>query len=308
MAKRGEERGRRVAEVDSPASSSAFARFLKGAGVHYWTASVLPVLVGSTLPFWLRPPGFAFDWVRMVEAVVAVVLLHAASSMVKERGDAGTGRGPSTAARPAPAIACGVLGVAIGLHLNAVTPGNLVLVLGVLGILGGYAYGAPPLRLSHRGLGEITLGLCLGVLPVVGAYYVQAHAVSWRVVLASLPLAFAVVLMLWVRQIAEHDQDAASGKRTLVVLLGARASARGVVPLLAVLVFASLFAAVFTASHVPLSLVAVLAFGLVRTVVAVYWNHYGEPKRLPEAVNAAHRLHLTLGIVMAGSALAAMGA
>lgn len=282
---------------------------VEAAGVRYWTVSALAVLVGSTLPFWLRPAGFTFSWAYMIEALIAVVLLHAAAALTRSHasGDTSSDR-PFGGSRTAPAIACLIIGVAIGLHLNAASPGNLVLVLGVIGIAGGYAYGGRPFLLSHRGFGEILVGLCLGVLPVVGAYYVQAHVVSWRVVLASLPLALAAVLALWANEIAWHDRDAAAGKRTLVVLLGKRRAARVVVPLLSVLVFAALFAAVFTASHVPLSLVAVLAFGLVRTVVAVFWNHYDKPQALPEAQNAAMKLHLTIGLVMAGSALAALGA
>jgi len=285
------------------------APFFGAAGVRYWAVSALAVLVGSTLPFWLRPPGFAFSWLHMIEALVAVVLLQAAAALTRVRVGGDTGAGRQRVGSPtAPAIACVVVGAAIGLHLNAASPGNLVLILGVIGIVGGYAYGGRPLLLSHRGFGEVLVGLCLGVLPVVGAYYVQAHVVSWRVVVASLPLTFAAVLALWANEIAWHDRDAAAGKRTLVVLLGKRRAARGVVPLLSVLVFASLFAAVFTASHVPLSLVAVLAFGLARTTVAVFWSRYDEPEALPEAQDAAMKLHLTLGIVMAGSALAALGA
>ena len=89
--------------------------------------------------------------------------------------------------------------------------------------------------------------------------------------------------------------------------MGPRAAGRGAVVALALLIFGSLFAAVFTASLIPLTLVAVLAFGLIRTVVADCWNHYGRPGRLDEAQFSAIRLHLTLGIIIAGSALVALG-
>jgi 1,4-dihydroxy-2-naphthoate octaprenyltransferase len=279
---------------------------LEAAGVRYWSVSALAVLVGSTLPFWLRPPGFVFNWLHKVEALVGVVLLHATAALIKAGSGGGADKASGARWRTA-AIACAAVAVLLGLHLNAVSPGNFVLVLGVIGVAGGYAYGGRPLFLSRRGLGEVLVGFCLGVLPVVGAYFIQAHRASWRVVLASLPLTFAAVLALWVNEIAWHDRDAAAGKRTLVVILGKRRAARGVVPVLSVLVFAALFAAVFTAAHIPLSLVAVLAFGLVRTVVAVLWNRYDDPKALPEAQDAAMKLHLTLGIVMAASALAAIG-
>jgi hypothetical protein len=92
-----------------------------------------------------------------------------------------------------------------------------------------------------------------------------------------------------------------------VVVLGPKAAGRGIVLALAFLMFGSLFAAVFTASLIPLTLTAVLAFGLIRTVVADCWSHYGRPRRLAEAASSAIRLHLTLGIIIAGSALVAIG-
>lgn len=292
----------------APESAGRMPTFFEAAGARYWPVSALSVVVGSTLPFWLRPPEFAFNWVAVLEALFAVVLLHAAAALARSGSGAPDAGEPRGRRFVVPALVFTVVAVAIGLHLNAASPGNLVLILGVVGIAGGYAYGGRPLLLSHRGLGELLIGGCLGVLPVVGAYFVQAHTVSWRVVLASLPLGFAAVLVLWTNELAWHDRDAAAGKRTLVVLLGKRRSGRVVVPLLSVLVFATLFAAVFTASHIPLSLVAVLAFGLVRTTVAVCWNHYGRPSALREARSAAMKLYVSLGIVMAASALAAVGA
>jgi len=200
-----------------------------------------------------------------------------------------------------------VIGAVLGLHLNAVLPSNFILVLGAIGVFCGYFYTAPPLKLSYRGLGEIVVGGSFGVLPVVGAYFVQTGAFSSRVVLASLPITFAIVLILWVNQIADAAADAAAGKRTLTVLLGPQRSARVVAPLLVVLVFASLFLAVFTASLIPLTLVAVLAFGLARTIVAVSWHHHADPAIFVEAQTSALKFHLTVGLVIAVSALAAMG-
>ena len=41
-------------------------------GFRYWTASLLPALVGTTLPFWLRPPGFAFNWLGAIEFLMVL--------------------------------------------------------------------------------------------------------------------------------------------------------------------------------------------------------------------------------------------
>ena len=301
---RGNERALESAGAEAP---GALAGLMRAAGVRYWTASVLPVLIGSTLPFWLRPNGFAFGWMRMLEALVATVLVHAGSALVRARYEGGTSGTVIPAQALRGAVVCYAAGAAIGLHLNAVVPGNFILAVGLAGVLGGFFYSAPPLKLSHRGLGELVAAACLGVLPVAGSYYAQTGEISWNVYVSSLPTALALVLWLWVREIRDFGADREAGRRTLVVRLGRAGSARAVVPALSVLVFASFFAAVFTASMIPLALVAVLAFGLARTVVAVSWNHHDSPERMVEALDNAFKLHLIAGVIIAASALAAIG-
>lgn len=308
-------------------SGNMLVLFLKAARAPFLTASVLPVLVGSTLPFWLRPEGWDFSVWRMVEAIVAVLFLHIGANLGNGYYDHLSGADP---ANPNPRALSGgsgliasgalpagfflrwsivflALGAVLGLHLNFQVDGHLVLVLGIVGVALAHFYTAPPAKLAYRGLGEAAVGLAFGVLPVVGAYYVQAETFSWRVVMASLPITFAVVLILWVNQIVDIEPDERAGKRNLAVIVGHAAAGRAVTLVLALLVFASMFAAVFTASLIPLTLVSVLAFGLIRTVVADCWNHHGKPDRLAEAQSSAIRLHLTIGIIIAGSALAAVG-
>ena len=307
--------------------SNKLLLFMRAARAPFLTVSVMPVLIGATLPFWLRPNGWTFSATHLVETVVAVILLHMGANLGNGYYDHVSGADPAnpnpgvlsggsglitSGALPAAfflksSIVCLVLGAALGLHLNFVQPGNLVLVVGLVGIALAHFYSAPPVKLAYRGVGEMAVGLAFGVLPVVGAYYVQAGTMSWRVVMASLPISFAVVLVLWINQLVDFKPDRDTGKRNLVVVMGTAAAGRGVVLAMALLMFGSLFAAVFTAALIPLTLVAVLAFGLIRTVVADCWNHHGQPNKLADAASAAIRLHLTLGIIIAGSALVAIG-
>ena len=308
------------------AFGNRLVQFLRAARGQFLGASVVPVLVGTTLPFWLRPPGFHFHYLGAVEALVAVVFIHVGSNLANDYYDflsgadrvGPDGRGLSGGSGLIPdvfppvfflrsAILCFAIGAAFGLHLNALSPGNLILLLGVVGLACGYLYTAPPMRFAYRGLGELVVGLCFGILPVLGAYYVQAGVLSWRVAVASLPTTVAVVLVLWVNEIADFENDREAGKRTLVVALGKKRAARSGVLTLCILVYATLFLAVFTASLIPLTLVAVLAFGYVRATVAVSWKHYDRPRLFAGAQEHAVKLHLALGIVVALSALAAVG-
>jgi 1,4-dihydroxy-2-naphthoate octaprenyltransferase len=301
--------------------------FLRAARAPFLTVSVMPVLIGSTLPFWLRPAGWEFSLWLMIESVIAIVFLHMGANLGNGYYDHVSGADPAnpnpgvlsggsgliTSGALSPdfflksSIVCLVIGAVLGLHLTLVVRQPLVLVIGIIGVALAHFYTAPPFRLAYRGMGELAVALAFGVLPVAGAYCVQAGSCSWRVVLASLPISFAVVLVLWVNQVVDYEPDRDTGKRNLAVVMGPKAAGRGAVLTLALLIFGSLFAAVFTAALIPLTLVAVLAFGLIRTVVADCWNHYGSPGKLAEASSSAIRLHLTLGLIIAASALAAIG-
>ena len=51
--------------------------------------------------------------------------------------------------------------------------GSGLLLIGLAGLFMGWAYSAPPLRLSRRGLGELSVGLGFGLVIPLGAAYVQ---------------------------------------------------------------------------------------------------------------------------------------
>jgi 1,4-dihydroxy-2-naphthoate polyprenyltransferase len=95
------------------------------------------------------------------------------------------------------ALATGLFTAAalIGLYLVWVTRSVELLAIGVAGILLGIAYTAPPLKLVHRGLGEIAVALGFGPVMLLGAYVVQAGRISLEAVVASVPVENIVPVM-----------------------------------------------------------------------------------------------------------------
>lgn len=91
--------------------------------------------------------------------------------------------------------------------------------IGAAGLLLGWAYSAPPLDLVSRGLGEIVIALCW-LLVVIGADFVHRHSLDWLPVAAGGSYAVLVACILFINQFPDHDSDAATGKRTLVVRQG----------------------------------------------------------------------------------------
>lgn len=108
-----------------------------------------------------------------------------------------------------------------------------VLWLGLAGASLAFFYHAPPFKLSYRGLGELAVAITYGPLITCGAYLVQQHRIDPAVILLSLPLGIVIAAFLWVNELPDRRADAAAGKRTLVVRLGARRAARGFAGLIA---------------------------------------------------------------------------
>jgi 1,4-dihydroxy-2-naphthoate octaprenyltransferase len=111
------------------------------------------------------------------------------------------------------------LAVAIGLYIVAFRDAR-VLALGVTGVGFAYFYNSPPLKLSYRGLGELSVALCYGPIICAGTYLVQTGAVTAEVLWLSSALGLLIGAFLWINEFPDYLADRKSSKRTLVVTFG----------------------------------------------------------------------------------------
>lgn len=118
-----------------------------------------------------------------------------------------------------------LLGIAVGLWI-VLARESTVFWIGLVGIACAYFYHAPPLKLSYRGWGEITVGICYGPLIATGTYLVLRGEIHSQIALASIPLGLLIAAFLWINEFPDTSADRASGKRTLVVRLGRKPAAR----------------------------------------------------------------------------------
>lgn len=103
--------------------------------------------------------------------------------------------------------------------------GYVVLLFGLAGMFLGVAYSAPPLQLASRGLGELTIALGCGLIPVMGAAWLQSGGIGWAALLLSLSVGIWVANIVVVNEVPDAQADAKSGKRTLGVRFGDKATA-----------------------------------------------------------------------------------
>ncbi len=108
---------------------------------------------------------------------------------------------------------------AIGLGIAWVS-GPAVLVIGLVGVFGAFAYTHEPFNYKRRGLGVLYVFVLMGVLMVQGAYIAISGDFSLTVLLHSLPISALVSLLLLSNEIRDLEKDAARGMKTLSVKIG----------------------------------------------------------------------------------------
>lgn len=89
--------------------------------------------------------------------------------------------------------------------------------LGVVCILFAFLYTT---LLSYLGWGDVLVLVFFGFVPVCGTYYVQAYTLNMDVLVLSLVSGLAIDTLLMVNNYRDREQDAVSGKCTLVVRYG----------------------------------------------------------------------------------------
>ena len=166
------------------------------------------------------------------------------------------------------ALAFGGCGVLLGVVIVLLREPSVVWI-GVIGLVLGWSYHGPPLRLAYRGWGELDVVICYGPAIALSTYMVQTHTWSADVLWLSLPLGVFIAAFLWVNEFPDHDADVGADKRNLIVRLGKGRASR-LLPLIYLAGFVILGLAPFATNLPVLAWLGYLA--LLPAGYAVYWT------------------------------------
>jgi 1,4-dihydroxy-2-naphthoate octaprenyltransferase len=115
-------------------------------------------------------------------------------------------------------IACFVIASGIGLFFLKVR-GWALLPLLIVGGASAYFYST---HIARWMLGEFFAGLNLGVLAVLGAYFVQSGYYSWEAFVGSLPSGILTYNLLLINEFPDVGPDRKGGRKNIVIVLGKR--------------------------------------------------------------------------------------
>jgi 1,4-dihydroxy-2-naphthoate octaprenyltransferase len=208
----------------------------------FFPASVLPVLAGSA---WGFHAAGSFDTVVFLLALFATVAVHAACNVLNDVGDDSGGTDRQNVDRIYPYtggsrfIQTGIMSpnemARLGITLLAlaavaglgliILKGAIVLYLGLAGMLLGVLYSLGPIRLNALGIGETAVGIAFGIVPIVGAAWLQGAAIDETVLIFALPISFWVAAILLINEVPDVSADSVTGKKTLPVRIGLNGTA-----------------------------------------------------------------------------------
>lgn len=119
------------------------------------------------------------------------------------------------------ALAALLLALLIGFCLQfGLKTGPLTLLLGIIGMIGGFFYSVRPVRWVSSGLGELWIAFCYGWLAVATGYYLQAGSFQPLVHWLSIPIGLTIFNVILLNEFSDYDADRQTGKKNILVRLG----------------------------------------------------------------------------------------
>lgn len=199
------------------------------------------ILVGSAFAYFAsRNVAYHFKPAVLGLALLTAILLQVLSNLSNDLGDHQHGTdnkdrvGPeravqngaiSPAAMKRAMIICASLAFVSGCALIVVALGTtittlafLLLGLAAIGAAVKYTFGENPY--GYAGLGDVSVFLFFGIVGVCGTLYLHAQVLDWALLIPSSAFGLLSVAVLNVNNMRDIENDAASGKRTLVVRMG----------------------------------------------------------------------------------------
>ena len=303
-----------VMENEGNVRQNSLQAWLLAARPKTLSGAAVPVMIGLALAYSDAKgyEGNVFSWTAAVLCMVFALLMQVDANFINDffdyvRGndDADTRLGPLRACTQGwvttdamkKAIALTTCAACV-VGLPLVFYGGMEMVLvGMLCVVFCFLYTT---HLSYIGMGDTLVMVFFGIVPVCVTYYIQLHTCTAEVLVASLACGIVIDGLLMVNNYRDRDNDRRDGKRTLVVIIGEKASERF---FLAQGIVATLAGVVFWMNGHVLAFVLPIIYLVLHVYTWMKMRRIGHGRQLNECLAETARNMLIYGITVAAGLL-----
>ncbi len=258
--------------------------------------SVTLVLLGTAIS-WHEG---CFDLLKFVLTLLGLLLAHTSVNVLNDYFDyksgidlettrtpfsGGSGVLPHGLLRPKGVyifgVCCLIAALVIGIYLTCISGWQLLPLI----ILGGPVIYFYTSHLVKWLAGEFWAGLGLGMLPVLGTYFVQTGRYSLEAFVVSLAPGFLTVNLLLLNEFPDVEADKKGGRYNLVIALGPRNASRLYAGLMAMTYICIIGGVVFKLMP-PLTLIGLVSIPFALKAISVTFKHYDNIQELIPALKA----------------------
>ncbi len=172
-----------------------------------------------------------------------------------------------------------------------------VLGLVLLCCLLGYTYQGPPFRLGYLGLGEIICFFTFGPGAVSAAYYSQTQTFSWGNLAISSIIGVSTSIILFCSHFHQVEDDLAAGKRSPIVRLGTKTGAK-VLTLLTASIYLLTLILVASKTLPLLSLIVFASLPFAYQLVSHVNQNHANPEKVSNSKFVAVNLYLSSSLLL----------
>jgi 1,4-dihydroxy-2-naphthoate polyprenyltransferase len=194
------------------------------------TASATPVLAGGAL----AAVNGLFSLLPFLAALAGAMLLHSGTNVINEVFDVRKGIDTITSPRMSHAVLKGRISergaylFALALFAAAIVVGAYlvyvrglpIVILGILGLVAGYAYTAPPFEYKYRAMGVPTVFILMGPIMTMGGYFATSGTWDWHALVLSVPVGLLTAAILHGNEWRDLSEDTRAGISTLSGFIG----------------------------------------------------------------------------------------
>jgi 1,4-dihydroxy-2-naphthoate octaprenyltransferase len=256
--------------------------------------SLVLVLLGTAISL---NEGY-FNWLKFFLTILGLLLAHTSVNILNDYYDyksgidlettrtafsGGSGILTQGLLKPKSVYIFGVVSLAaafpIGIYLTFIS-GWQLLPLIIFGGLGIYLYTS---FLTKWLIGELWAGLGLGMLPVLGTYFVQVGSYGLEAFVASLAPGFLTANLLLLNEFPDFEADRKGGRYNLVIALGRKKASRLYAGMMAVTYFCIIGGVVLKIMP-PLALIALTSLPCAFKSVSITYKNFDNFKELIPAL------------------------